>query len=70
MTEMVLVDIEKCDGCGLCVSVCPGNVLVMVEDVVNVRLGEHCTSCKRWCALCEDVCPTGAIAYLFETVIE
>lgn len=52
---------DRCKGCGLCIEVCPRNVLALDESVVNV-LGYHpvrlidaaaCTSD----ALCARVCP-------------
>lgn len=70
MVEMPEIDLEKCDGCGLCVSVCHCNILVLVDNVVTVMEKGKCTSCNRWCTQCEDVCPTGAIACRFEIVIE
>ncbi len=70
MVEMPVIDREKCDGCGLCVSVCQCEVLVLVDNVVTVIGKEKCTSCNRWCTQCEDVCPTGAIRWPFEIIIE
>ena len=70
MVEMAVIDREKCDGCGLCVSVCQCKVLVLVDNVVAVVNAEECTVCNRWCTQCEDVCPTGAISWPFEIVIE
>jgi MinD superfamily P-loop ATPase len=66
LAEMPLIEVEKCDGCGLCISVCTCNALVLVEEVVTVIETEEC----GWCLQCEAVCPTGAIACSFEVVIE
>jgi len=66
VAEMPVLDREKCDGCGLCISVCYCNALVLVDNVIAVIETEACT----WCTECEAVCPTGAIACPFEIVIE
>ena len=66
MVEMPLVDKEKCNGCGLCISVCSCGALVMVNNIVTVIEIEEC----GWCGLCEAICPTGAISCPFEIVIE
>ncbi len=66
MAEMPLIELEKCNGCGLCISVCTCNALVSVEDVVTVIETEEC----GWCLECESVCPTGAIVCSFEIVLE
>ena len=66
MAKMPVIDQEKCNGCGLCISVCSCNALVLVEDVVTIIETEEC----GWCLQCEVVCPTGAIACSFEIVIE
>ncbi len=62
MTVMPVVDTEKCNGCGLCVSVCACGALVLVGNVVRVIETEKC----GWCLQCEDVCPTGAISCPYE----
>jgi len=63
VVEMPVIDREKCDGCGLCISVCQCEVLVLVDNVVTIIRKEKCTHC-------EDVCPTGAIRWPFEIIIK
>ena len=66
MVVMPVVDHKKCDGCGLCITVCYCNALVLVDNVVTIVETEEC----GWCTQCEAVCPTGAIRCLFEIVFE
>ena len=70
LAEMPVINKEKCNGCGLCISVCSCNVLVLVGNVVSLVMKEGCNACTKWCAQCEIVCPTGAITCPFEIVIE
>jgi 2-oxoglutarate ferredoxin oxidoreductase subunit delta len=55
----VVIDVEACKGCDLCIDACPPGVLVMTKDTVNGRgyrfplLSEGCTGC----AACAQVCP-------------
>ncbi len=57
MTEKPIIDAQKCDGCGLCVTVCWGNALAIVDRVVTIIETVECD----WCTDCEAVCLTGAI---------
>jgi ferredoxin len=61
------IDLSKCDGCGLCVTVCEPGGLILVEDPI-VAIVE--TAICDWCADCEAVCPTGAIRCAYEIVFE
>ena len=58
------IDQEKCDGCGLCVSICLQHGLVLVDGVVAFVGDVECD----WCTQCEAVCVTGAISCPFEIV--
>jgi len=64
--EMPQIDREKCNGCGLCISVCSCGALVLVNNKIIMIVTEDC----HWCTQCEAVCPTGAISCAFEIVIE
>jgi 2-oxoglutarate ferredoxin oxidoreductase subunit delta len=61
----VLVAIERCKGCGLCVDACQPRVLELDASFVNA-MGHHpvhlvdadgCTSCAK----CARVCPDAAL---------
>jgi 2-oxoglutarate ferredoxin oxidoreductase subunit delta len=62
----VIIDTEKCKGCGLCVNACPKNVLSVNTDCLNtlgyLAIGvtdiDSCVGCIG-CAL---MCPDGAIS--------
>jgi len=66
VTQMPVIDQARCNGCGLCVSVCRCGALVLINNVITVVETEEC----RWCTYCEAVCPTEAISCPFEIVIE
>ncbi len=66
MPQMPVIDPLKCNGCGLCLSVCTCKALVLAKGAVIVIETEECD----WCTRCEAVCPTGALACPFEIVIE
>ncbi|MFC1969545.1 ATP-binding protein [Chloroflexota bacterium] len=63
---MPRVELEKCNGCGLCVSVCRCGAFVLIGNIITVIETHEC----HWCTDCELICPTGAIACPFEIVIE
>ena len=69
MVEMPIIDYEKCQACGLCVSICACGALVMVETKVQKVQVVKVDEC-HWCTLCELVCPNEAISCPFEIVIE
>lgn len=66
MSEKPIVNLELCDGCGLCVAVCYQGGLVMGEQVLLIVPEVDCD----WCAECEAVCPHQAISCAFEIVFE
>ncbi len=59
----IVLDIEKCKGCELCVTACPQDSLEQSRNVNSkgylyiVKIEDNCTGCVN-CAL---VCPEGAI---------
>jgi ferredoxin len=51
----VIIDAEKCTGCGGCIDLCPVIAIRMVNDVAVVN-NEICTDCGT----CIKVCPMKA----------
>lgn len=60
----ILVDADKCRGCGLCVAFCPRGILVLAEgfnrDGLNPVVQLDPASCVG-CATCALMCPHVAI---------
>jgi MinD superfamily P-loop ATPase len=66
VAEIPVIEPQKCDGCGLCVSVCSCNALVVVNNIITIIETVECD----WCTDCELVCPTGAISCPFEIILQ
>ena len=62
----VYIDIDRCKGCGLCITACPKKVLRVQEDGYSVRgyrpveLVDPEGQCTG-CALCALMCPDVAL---------
>ncbi len=57
-----LIDNERCKGCGLCVAVCPKNVLELMKELnakgyfpVYQARPDDCIHCAICCTMCPDV---------------
>lgn len=55
---------DKCDGCGLCITVCESDLLYLENGRIAIKTTGFCD----WCTDCETVCDTGAITCPFEIV--
>ena len=60
---VIVVDIERCKGCEVCVGACPESVIAMAKGVNGKGyhyaevVNENCTGCTN----CAVVCPDGVI---------
>ncbi len=59
----IVVDIEHCKGCGVCITVCPQSVIALSKNVNGKgynyleMVNDDCTGCTN----CAVVCPDGVI---------
>ncbi|TSA23631.1 MAG: 4Fe-4S dicluster domain-containing protein [Bacteroidetes bacterium] len=59
----IVVNIERCKGCEVCIASCPFSTISMSEEVNSkgyhfaIKVNDDCTGCSN-CAL---VCPDGVI---------
>ncbi len=53
----VTIDADKCNGCGVCVRICPQKILTIQDEKSSVVNADKCIGCFS----CEDNCPTEAI---------
>jgi formate hydrogenlyase subunit 6/NADH:ubiquinone oxidoreductase subunit I len=66
------LDETLCNLCGLCVEACPCHAVKLGERGPIFDCPEVCPGAEgpEVCCLCEEICPTGAIACAFEIVLE
>ena len=55
---MVVIDREKCTGCGSCVRICHEGCLSLVDGVVSIDY-EYCSTCSQ----CVAICPERALSW-------
>ncbi len=59
----ILIDEEKCNCCGLCVCVCPNEILVKRSDACSPMVTDgECFGCEN----CMVICEAGAIRIIEE----
>jgi 2-oxoglutarate ferredoxin oxidoreductase subunit delta len=69
----VVIDVELCKGCDLCIDACPPRVLEMTVHEVNTRgyrypqLLPGCTGCQACAWICPDFCFQ---VYKYDTPLE
>ena len=61
---LLIIKASRCDGCGLCVRVCPSRVWEVVNGLAVLARPGAC----RYSGLCEWACPRSAITRPLEIV--
>ena len=74
----IIVDTDKCDGCGLCVEVCPASLFQVMPDDYDKEVAEvkpelvtrvsylcpgHSACAKTHGGTCQSVCEPGALSH-------
>lgn len=57
--QIIKIDKEKCNGCGLCVTACHEGAIGMVDGKAELLRDDYCDGLGN----CLPVCPTGAITF-------
>lgn len=59
--DIPVIDQKKCTLCGLCVDICPENVLAIHAGALVFDNPNACTMCAQ----CESVCPEQAVSVYY-----
>jgi len=72
MVGKIVIDIERCKGCGLCVAVCPKNCIVISNQSNKSGYfpAELTNADCTGCAMCAIICPDVAIEVFRESKVE
>ena len=57
--EFIIIDAQKCTGCGCCMTICGGDVFEIKGEKAVAANVDKCLECGT----CEIVCPAGAITF-------
>ncbi len=63
---MPVIDLERCTGCGDCVTACPEGALELIDGKPVLLNADACL----YEGVCEDMCPEGAIGRPFVVVFD
>ncbi len=68
MAGKIIIDTERCKGCGLCVIVCPKNGIVISKNSNKAGYfpAESSNSNCTGCAMCAIICPEAGIEVRLE----
>lgn len=64
--QIIKIDEELCDGCGLCVSACHEGAIGIVDGKAKLLRDDYCDGLGN----CLPVCPTGAISFEVREALE
>ncbi|MDR0778471.1 MAG: 4Fe-4S binding protein [Methanomassiliicoccaceae archaeon] len=65
MRQIIKIDREKCDGCGLCVDACHEGAIALIKGKAKLIREDHCDGLGD----CLPVCPAGAITIITKDVL-
>ena len=61
MSAKLIIDTDRCKGCGLCITACPKQVLARADEVnqkgyypVAATAPEYCIACASCARICPD----------------
>jgi 2-oxoglutarate ferredoxin oxidoreductase subunit delta len=71
MAGKIIIDIERCKGCGLCIAVCPksGITISKKSNKSGYFPAEATNSDCTGCAVCAIICPDAAIEVFCENKV-
>jgi len=56
----IVINIERCKGCGVCVTACPHGVILLGPEVNKkgynylIKINDKCTGCTNCAVVCPD----------------
>ena len=60
-----IIDLDRCNGCGLCAQLCPTHAVEMIDARPAIVRVQDCA----YCGMCEEMCPVEAIGLVYEIVL-